>query len=104
MNELIRMENQMPLLSAEIAQQIVEIERQAKLIEEKQKSLKKAILDEMEAKGIIKVETDDLAITYVQPTDREDFDKKQFRSDNPDLYDEYIRMTPVKASIRIKVK
>ena len=104
MNELIRMENQMPLLSAEIAQQIVEIERQAKLIEERQRSLKKAILDEMEAKGIIKVETDDLAITYVQPTDREDFDKKQFRSDNPDLYDEYIRMTPVKASIRIKVK
>jgi hypothetical protein len=58
----------------------------------------------MEAKGIIGIDTDELKITYIAPTDREKFDSKQFRSDHSELYDEYVSMIPVKSSIRIKVK
>ena len=32
------------------------------------------------------------------------FDSKKFREDHPNLYDEYIKMSDVKSSIRIKVK
>lgn len=102
--ELIKIENNVPILDAEISSQIAEFERQAKFIEEQEKRLKSAILKEMEAKGIIGIETDALKITYVAPTDREKFDSKQFRSDHSELYDEYVSMTPVKSSIRIKVK
>lgn len=102
--ELIKIENNVPVLDAEISSQIAEFERQAKFIKEQEERLKNAILIEMEAKGIIGIDTDDLKITYVAPTDREKFDSKQFRSDHSELYDEYVSMIPVKSSIRIKVK
>ena len=102
--ELIKIENGNAILDAEISYQIADFERQAKFIEEQEKRLKNAILIEMEAKGIIGIDTDELKITYVAPTDREKFDSKQFRSDHSDLYDEYVSMIPVKSSIRIKVK
>ena len=102
--ELIKVENNLPVLDNETAYQIAEFERQIKFLEEQEKKLKQAILEEMEAKGFIKVETDAIAITYVAATDREKFDSKKFREENPDLYDEYVSMTPVKPSIRIKVK
>lgn len=103
-NELIKVENGIAVLDAEISYQIAEFERQVKFIEAEEKRLKSAILAEMEAKGIIGIETDDLKITYVAPTDREKFDSKQFQSDHSELYDEYVSMIPVKSSIRIKVK
>ena len=102
--ELIKVENNLPVLDSDIAYQIAEFERQIKLIEDQEKRLKQAILEEMEAKNFIKIDTDVMTITYVAPTDREKFDSKKFREDHADLYDEYVSMIPVKSSIRIKVK
>ena len=75
-----------------------------RVIEEKEKALKQAILEEMEAKNILKIENDDLVLNYIAPTDRETFDSKSFKEDHQDMYDEYIKMTPVKSSVRIKLK
>ena len=102
--ELIRIDGESAILRPEISAQIADFERIAKDIEEKQKSLKKAILAEMEAKGIIKIETEELLINYIAPTDRESFDSKRFRADHPQLYDDYVSMSPVKSSVRVKVK
>ena len=104
MNQLIEVRNGNALLASETALQIANFERTMKDLKEKEDALKKAILDEMEAKGIIKVDMDELTITYIAPTDRETFDSKTFKKENPDEYDKYIRLTPVKSSIRIKVK
>ena len=104
MDKLIRMENNTVVLHSGISSALAEFERQAKEIKEKQDALKQRILEEMEANGILKIETDDLTITYVAPTSRESFDSKTFRKDNPDLYDNYINISPVQASIRLKVK
>lgn len=102
MNELIIAEN--GFLSPEISLKIAEYETKMKALKEQEESLKEAIKAEMEAKGIIKLENDDLVINYIQPTDRETFDSKKLKADNPDLYDEYVKITKVKASIRVKVK
>ena len=104
MNELITTTNNSPIIAREIEGQIAQLEAQAKAIKEKQEELRQALLEEMEKKGIVKIDGEFLTLTYVQPTEREEFNKAQFRADNPDLYDEYIKMTPVKASLRIKVK
>lgn len=101
---LIKVENNTALLEPQTASAIAEYERTMEVLKEKEDALKTAILAEMEAKNIIKIETEDLSISYIASTDRESFDSKAFRKDNPSLYDEYIKMTPVKASIRIKVK
>ena len=100
---LVTVEN-ITLLNPEVSMALAKFEKQAKEIKAKQDELKQRILEEMEAQGIIKVETDDLTITYVAPTSRETFDSKKFRKDNPDLYDEYVSISSVKASIRMKVK
>lgn len=106
MNEIIRMENGITVLDAETSGKIAEFERQLKAIKEQEEYLKMAILEEMENKGIIKVEDEinGISITYVAESYRETFDSKLFKQEHPDVYDEFIKMSPVKASIRIKVK
>lgn len=102
--ELIKIENDIALLDTEISKQIADFERTIKEIEEKEKNLKQAILEEMENKNILKLENDDFIISYIAPSDRETFDSKSFKADHQDMYDEYIKMTPVKSSVRIKLK
>lgn len=103
MNEIVVIGDR-GLLNPEISDKIAEFERNIKKLKEQEDLLKQSILEEMEAKGIVKIENDDLLISYVAPTDRETFDSKKLREDNPDLYDEYIKISKVKASIRVKVK
>lgn len=102
--ELIKIENDIALLDTKISKQIADFERTIKEIEEKEKNLKQAILEEMENKNILKLENDDFIISYIAPSDRETFDSKSFKADHQDMYDEYIKMTPVKSSVRIKLK
>lgn len=102
--ELIKIENETALLNPETVEKIVRFETAMKRLKEQEDILKEAILEEMEAKNIVKLDSDELAITYVATTDRETFDSKAFRSEHADLYDEYVKLTPVKASIRVKVK
>jgi predicted phage-related endonuclease len=104
MDKLIRIEQDTALLNPEASKKLAEFERQVKAIEEQAKELKNRILEEMEAKGIISIETDDLTITYVAPYPKEFFDSKAFRKANPDLYDEYVKISKVSASVRLKVK
>lgn len=104
MDKLIRIEQDTALLNPAVSSKLAEFERMAKEIKAKQDELKQKILEEMELHGLIKVETDELTITYVAPTSRETFDSKAFRKDNPDLYDEYVKITDVSASVRMKVK
>ena len=101
--ELIKVENGIGILNAEVSKNIAKFEKTIKEIKEKEE-LKQNILTEMENKNILKLETDDLTITYIAPAERETFDSKRFREDNPDLYDEYVKFSPVKSSIRVKVK
>lgn len=104
MDKLIRIEQDVALLNPSVASALAEFERQVEEIKAKEDALKQRILEEMEANGIIKIETDALTITYVAPSSREKFDSKKFRKDNPDLYDEYVSISSVKSSIRMKVK
>ena len=102
--ELIKIENGTALLNPATSKEIAEFEKAMKELKEQQDELKKAILEEMEAKNIIKIDNDDFTITYIASTDRETFDSKAFREKHQDLYDEYVKFTPVKSSVRIKLK
>lgn len=104
MDKLIRVEEGLALIEPSVSFALAEFERQAKEIKAKQDALKQRILEEMESNGILKIETDDLVISYVAPTSREAFDSKKFRQAYPDLYDDFVSISPVKASIRMKVK
>ncbi len=103
-NKLIRIEQNTALLNPQVAQQLADFERLAKDVKAKQDELKQKILEEMETHGLLKVETDQLTITYVAPYDKESFDSKALRKDKPDLYDQYVKISTVKASVRMAVK
>lgn len=102
--ELIKYRGDMPLLDVKTATAIAEFEKAAKEIKEKEDTLKKAILAEMEDKGIVKLDTADLTITYVAGTDRETLDTKALKEELPDIYDTYVKISSVKPSIRLKLK
>lgn len=102
--QLIKIENGSALLNEEVSRRLAEFERMAKEIKEKEDELKQAILDEMEKSRIIKIDTGEMAISYVSATTKETFQSKEFRKDHPDLYDDYVKISPVKASVRIKLK
>lgn len=104
MNELITRVEGVAILNPDTAKQIAEFERRAKEIKDAEDKLKEAILAEMESKGIIKLDTDTLTISYIAPTTRESLDTKEIKKDFPDLYDTYVKLSPVKSSIRLKVK
>jgi hypothetical protein len=105
MKELIRIENGISILDMDVSNKIAEFERQIKLIKEAEDTLKELVKAEMEARGILKLqdETNGMTITYIAPTERETFDSKKFKAENPAMYDEYVKFTPVKSSIRIKI-
>lgn len=104
MNDLITITNGVAVLDSDISSRIADFERKLKDIKEAEDKLKQGVLEEMQEKGILKIETEEMTISYIAPTDRETFDSKRFRAEHEDLFDEYVRMSPVKASVRIKVK
>lgn len=103
MNELVVIENDIAKLDETTGIVLAELERKIKQLKDKQEEIKNSVLKEMESKKIIQIKTDELTINYIAPTTRETLDSKKLREDNPDLYDEYIKISPVKSSIRIKL-
>lgn len=83
---------------------IIDLDKQEKAIKKAKKEVWNALKEEMEKKGVKKIESDELLINYISSTDREEFDKEAFREDHADLYDSYITMKPVKAYVKVKVK
>lgn len=102
--ELIKVNGDTAILDGETASKIAEFERMTKEIKAKEDELKKAILEEMQDIGLIKLETDELTISFVAGTERETLNTKALREELPDIYDTYIEIKPVKPSIRIKLK
>lgn len=104
--ELLVLNNDTYLLDTETASKIAEFERTMKELKKKQDEIKEQLKYEMAAKGIksIKDEVNNITITYVAPTERETFDSKSFRADHEDLYNDYIKFSEIKDSVRISVK
>lgn len=101
--ELVKVENGY-ILDKKSVEEIKEVEKLAKALKEKQDAIKAELLKAMEDNNIIKFDNEDLLINYIGVTQRETFDSKQLKADNPDLYDLYIKLSEVKPSVRIKLK
>ena len=83
---------------------ITAMEAQKKAFEEQYTKFKEELLQAMEKSGIVKFEGDKIRINYIAESSKETFDSKQFRADMPELYNEYVRFSKVKPSVRIKVE
>lgn len=104
MNELIKLENGEYGLSKDVITTIIDIEREINKLKELQDNYKDILLSKMEEVNILKIDIPELSITRIPETTRETLDSKSLRADMPEIYDEYVKISPVKSSIRIKVK
>lgn len=102
MNEIIKFDNGQ--LAQEAILYIIAKEEQMNAIKAEYDTFKANLLAKMEHEGIIKIEADNVIINYIAESERETFDSKSFRADMPDLFNEYVKLSAVKPSIRIKIK
>lgn len=83
---------------------IAKFETAIKDMKEQEDLLREKLYEGMEKNGIVKLETPEVLISYIAPSDSEYFDKARFRKENPGLYDEYVTIKTKKGYVRIKVK
>lgn len=105
MNDLIiRDAEGQAIATKETLEKIRDFETKIKELKAKEEELKTRLLQEMEEKGVISLKSDILDLTYIEATTRESLDTKTLKKELPDIYNTYCKISPVKASIRIKVK
>ena len=104
MNNLIVKKEDNYQLADAIISELRLIDEEEKELKEKKEKIREILLKEMEDKNILKLENENISITYKAPTERETFRTKDFKKDLPDLYDTYVEFTPVKGSLLIKIK
>lgn len=104
MNNIIERKDSDVMISEEVCERIISLEKQAKEIKKQQDSMKTEILGAMQKYGVLKLDNEFLKIALVPEHDAERFDSKTFKDENPDVYDMYVKISKVKPSIRITVK
>lgn len=104
MNDIIKVENGVAVISPEFMTHMLSVKDQLKMLKEVDDANNEMLLEAMEKNGVIKLENDHVIANYIAPTDRETFNAKKFKEENPEAYDQYCTMKPVKASVRVKVK
>ena len=53
---------------------------------------------------MIQIDIGELLISYVPATDRESLDTKLLKKECPDVYNEYVKISEVKSSVRVNVR
>lgn len=104
MNDILVKENGEYQLRTDIISTIYNIETEIKELKKLQDSYKEELLKAMQNANCINITNDKFTISYVSPTTREVFDSKTFQKEHKLLYDSYLKLTPIKSSVRIKLK
>lgn len=93
----------LPAKYQEMEQSIIEIEEQAKYWADKRKELTEGVMKEMVKAGEYSWKGESISFTRKKDSIREDFDKKAFKKDHPDVYKKYLKETPVVGSVTLKI-
>ena len=87
-----------------IMQTIANISRQKDALDAQDKEMRTQLQAAMEEYGVDKFENDVVSLTYVKPSVRSSVDGKKLLAKFPEAYAACLKESPVKASVRIKVK
>lgn len=108
MEELLKIYSNNELQIAEVEKQIslavADLQNKQKELASKNEQLKEQIKEAMENEEIKKFENDYISITYVAPTTRNTVDSKKLKEEFEEVYNQCLKTSNVKSSVRIKVK
>lgn len=108
MEELLQLysnnELQISEVEKEISLAVADLQNKQKELTIKNQELKEQIKTAMEENGTKKFENDYIAITYVAPTTRNTVDSAKLKEEFTDVYNQCLKTSDVKSSVRIKTK
>lgn len=87
-----------------IEEEITSYKKRIKEMEERKAEISSKIIEHFENVDNTPIETEQLKITYVKPSVRFTIDKDGLEQKYPEIANEFMKETNVKASIRIKLK
>lgn len=96
-------ESRMPSTLVDVEEEIIAIEQKQKEMEERKNDLRAGLLALMEQSGVKKWQSDRLIITRKEASTRASVDSAKLKKKYPDIYDECVKVSEVKASVTIKV-
>lgn len=96
--------NTLPSLMEEAEGLIINIETQLKALTEQKKQLTEGLMMAMVKNGVYQWKGDRVSVTRKTASTRKSFDKEKFDKDYPNVYDMYIKETPISESLLIKIK
>lgn len=97
-----KVECDLPKRYEQLEDAIVEIAVQEKLWSDRKKEMTQGIKEEMAKAGVTKWTGRKVSFTRTEDYEREDFDKKRFAADHPELYMKYLTKTKCSGQIRLK--
>lgn len=99
-------ENQLAIRNVEgqIAVKVKEFQDQLATLKQQDVELRQKIMAAMEKGDIKKFENEHLTITYIAATNRMGVDLGKLKEEEPEVYKKYLKTSPIKASIRLKIK
>lgn len=81
---------------------LVALDSGCKRLDKSLKDIKGKLKDYMEENGLKKIDTEAGTITFIESSEDVRFSQKDFKTDYPDLYNKYSKLSPKASSIRIK--
>ena len=102
MNQEI-LQGEIPEAMDEIINELITVKKQLDIYTEREKELKKMILDTMTVKGEDKWSSDLIQISRRAASERESIDTKALKANEPNIYESYKKVTKVAESLTYKV-
>ena len=96
--------NTLPILFNELEGMIVDIESQLSNLTMQKKAIQEGIMKAMVKEGLYSWKGERISITRKTASTRKTFDREKFDVDYPNIYDNYIKETPISESLLIKIK
>lgn len=91
-------------VQSKISQVTAQFQSELKTLQENDRKLRDIIVEAMERNGTQSYEDDYVKLTLRKPTERHGLDTKRLKEEEPEIYQKYETITPVKGSVTIKVK
>jgi len=106
MNSLVVLENGEYDVALDVKNTIFSIENEIKNLTDLRDKYKKALIKEIEDRGITKcnIKNELFTLTYKAPSTKETLDSKSLKADMPEIYNEYIKISEVSSSISVRLK
>ncbi len=102
-NELVKIEDNKIVIAEEVIQQIKDFTKLKEEFDLKEKELKQDLKEAMEKLGLKKFIVNGLCATIKEATTRKSLDTTRIKKEMPDIYEEYLKETPVSSSITLTI-